>query len=169
MQKIKYKGNYITVTEEEISGHTYERVKLRKGVHVIPYSNDGKIMLMNEKREHEDKSRWKLVSGWVDKEGGSILDHAIDELAEEVAYSAENWQEIYSSDYVDKTISPSAYYFTCNNLLKLENPPENPDTGFVLGYDWFSFDEIFAMMSQNKILRDDSIMVALHFLYEKNK
>lgn len=145
----------------------FERVKLRKGVQVIPYNN-GKIMLINENRTHENKARWKLISGWVDKPEKSIRDHAIEELAEEVAYQAENWKEIYHSDNNDKTISTSSYYFSCENLEKLKNPPENPDSCIVLEYDWFTFDEIFKMISNKKILPESPIMLALLFLYEKD-
>ncbi len=168
MQEIKYKGKYIQVTEEEIHGHIFERVKLRKGVHVIPYNKEGKILLILESRVHENKPRWKLVSGWVDKKGKSILEHAREELAEEVGYEAEHWKEIYNNDYDDMTISPSTYYFVCDNLKKMENPPENPDSGEIISYNWFSFDEIFQMVSDGKILKSDSIMVALSFLYENN-
>lgn len=168
MQEVKYKGNYITVTEENINGHVFERVKLRKGVHLIPYrEEDNKILLIYEERIHERSPRWKLVSGWVDKEHKSILEHAQEELAEEVGYAAKYWQEIYNSDRDDLTVSPSTYFFVCKYLTKLEHPPINPDSGGVLNYDWFSFDEIFHMLSENQIEKDGSIMVALSFLYDQ--
>ena len=87
---------------------------------------------------------------------------------EEVGYKAQHWQEIYNNDRNDLTCSLSKYYFTCDGLEKLENPPENPDSGEVLAYDWFSFDDIFHMINDGKILQDDSILVALSFLYENN-
>ena len=168
MQEIKYKGNYITVTEEDINGHIFERVKLRKGVHLIPYREENKkILLIYEERIHEHKPRWKLVSGWVDKENKSVLEHAQEELAEEIGYSAEYWQEVYSTDREDLTISPSTYFFVCQHLTKLEHPPLNPDSGRVLTYEWFSFDEIFQMLSKDQIKKDGSIMVALSFLYDQ--
>ena len=168
MQEIKYKGNYITVTEENIGGHIFERVKLRKSVYVIPYrEEDKKILLIFEERIHENKARWKLISGWVDKEHKTILEHAQEELAEEVGFEADLWKEIYNTDYNDKTISGSTYYFVCQKLKQLENPPRNPDSGEVLKYDWFSFDEIFQMVLEGTLLKDESIMVALSFLYEK--
>ena len=167
MQEIKYSGNYITVTEENINNHIFERVKLRRGVHIIPYRDDGKILLIYERRVHERDIRWKLVSGWVDKEHKTILEHAQEELAEEVGYSAEQWREFYNTDRNDLTFSTSTYYFTCTHLTKLENPPINPDSGEILEYGWFSFDEIFQMLSKNQIEKDGSIMVALSFLYNQ--
>lgn len=62
MREIKYKGNYMEVSEENIDGHIYERVKLLPGVIVIPV-RDGEILFMREFRKHENISRIKLVSG----------------------------------------------------------------------------------------------------------
>ncbi len=167
MQEVKYQGNYITVTEEEINGHVFERIKLRKGVYVIPYREDGKILLIHEKRIHENGSRWKLISGWVDKKNKSILEHAQEELAEEIGYEASEWKEFYNSDFSDKTYSSSNYYFTCTHLSPLENPPQNPDSGAVLAHEWFSFEEIFDLIHKKKILMGEPIMVALSFLHER--
>jgi 8-oxo-dGTP pyrophosphatase MutT (NUDIX family) len=170
MQETRYKGNYITVTEEIIHGHRYERVLLRPGIQVIPYREDGKILLMHESRTHETISRWKLVSGWVDKDGKTPLEHAIDELAEEVGYTATSWFHISKMDDKNFTISFQTDFFACTDLVKIPNPPNNPDEGCqVLDCGWFSFDEIFDLMADGRMLKDNTILVALCYMREQLK
>lgn len=170
MKETRYEGNYIQVSEEVIDGHTYERALLRPGVHVIPYRNDGKIMLMHESRAHETSPRWKLVSGWIDKDSKTDLEHAIEELAEEVGHTAQTWIKLPRMDDNNFTVSFQADFFVCTDLEKIENPPLNPDQGCtVLGYDWFTFDEIFDMMHDGKILKDNTILVALSYMREQPK
>lgn len=169
MQKEVYKGNYITVTEEDIDGHIFERAQLRSGVQVIPYEN-GKIMLIHESRAHETGSRWKLVSGWIDKNGKTFLDHAKEELAEEAGYCAKKWKELPPIGDNNFTISFNTHFFVCEDLEKLEEPPINPDENCeVFDVRWFSFDEIFELMLQDKILKDNTMMVALSFIKDREK
>jgi len=170
MKEIKYQGNYITVTEEEINGHIYERAQLREGVRVIPIQNN-KVLLMSEFRPHEKDYRWKLVSGWCDKEKRSPLEHAQEELAEELGMQAENWKEFFNSILPNATLSPSTHYFLCENISELEEKVENPDVGAdINGHDWFSFDEIFHLINEGKMWPDDATMVVLWHLYNlKNK
>lgn len=170
MKETRYKGNYISVSEEIIDGHVYERALLRPGVHIIPYRDNGKILLMHESRPHETNPRWKLVSGWIDKEHKTALEHAIEELAEEVGHTAETWIQLPKMDDANFTVSFQADFFACRGLQKIEQPPENPDNGCeVLGYDWFSFDQIFDMLNDGKILKDNAILVALSYIREQEK
>ena len=170
MQHIRYTGNYITVTEETIHNHVFERVVLRPGVQVIPYRDDGKILLMHESRLHETTSRWKLVAGWIDKDGTTPLQHAIDELAEEVGYTATSWTHLLKMDDTNFTVSYQTDFFVCTDLVKIPNPPNNPDEGCqVFGCEWFSFDEIFDLMTEGRILKDNTILVALCYIREQLK
>ncbi|MCI5050689.1 MAG: NUDIX domain-containing protein [Candidatus Pacebacteria bacterium] len=170
MKEIKYQGNYLTLSEEVINNHVYERVSLRPGVHVMPVKNE-KILLMHEYRPHEKKSRWKLVSGWVDKEHMSPLDHAKEELAEEVGMQAKNWSELYNTHFPNATINGNTYYFLCSEVSELEIKIENPDIGAeVHGYDWFDLDTIFHYLNEGKIWPDDSTLAMIWYLTnQKNK
>lgn len=164
MKEIKYQGKYLTITEEIINNHTYERVSLRPGVHVMPVDRN-KILLMNEFRPHEKAARWKLVSGWVDKEHLSPLDHAKEELAEEVGMQAEEWQEVYNTIHPNGTVNANTYYFICKNITELEKKIENPDIGAkVHGYEWFDLDTIFEYLNAGKIWPDDSTLAMIWYL-----
>lgn len=169
MQHKKYVGKYITVTEEDINGHTYERATLRPGVHVIPIQ-DNKILFMNESRIHENGSRWKLVSGWCDKVDLSPLDHAKEELAEELGMQADNWEMIYDTNAPGATLNPHTYYFTCSNVTHIQEHIHNPDHGCeVLGHKWFGFQEILDAVAGGVMWMDDSALAALVVLHNQQK
>jgi len=168
MKSIKYKGSYITTSEEEINGHIYERTELMSNVHVLPIRGN-KILLMNEFRTHEKKSRWKLITGWCDKEGKSSLEHAQEELAEEVGMQAEHWEEIFYANVPHATVNLNTHYFVCTEISELEEKIDNPDTGEVLDYAWFDFNEIFNLIDQKKIWPGQSTMIAVSYLYNLNK
>ncbi len=163
-----YQGKYIKITEEEIHGHTYERTSLLPNVHVLPI-RDNKILLMNEYRTHEKSSRWKLISGWCDKENKKPLDHAQEELAEEVGMQAEYWEEFFDGSSENATVNYNTHYFVCKNISELPEKIESPDSGEVLDYDWFRLDQIFDMINQGKIWPGASTMVAVWYLYNAQR
>lgn len=168
MKHIKYQGKYITTSEEEINGHVYERTELIPNVHVLPI-RDSKILLMNEFRTHEKTSRWKLITGWAEKEGKTLVEHAQEELAEEVGMQAENWEEFFDGSAPNATVSLNTHYFICTDISELDEKVNNPDTSIVLEYDWFSYEEIFELINVGKMYPDESSMIALWYLYSKKK
>jgi len=164
MKEIKYQGKYISVTEEDINNHVYERVEVKEGVQVFPYK-EGKILLIKELRTHEKQARWKFVSGMCDKEGKTPLEHAQEELAEEASMIAESWEEIYSSSVPFATINPNVHFFVCTDVRELSVSIENPDTSIVIEKRWFTFEELFQLMNTKEIWLDDVLMVAVWYLY----
>lgn len=168
MKEEKYKGKYITITEEIINNHVYERVAIREGVQVFPY-RDEKILLIKEYRTHEKKARYKFVSGMCDKDGKSPLNHAKEELAEEAQMKAEYWEEIYNSQVPNATINPNVHFFVCTEISELEETIENPDSSEVLETRWCSLEDLFQLMNQKEIWLDDVLMVAVWYLNNKKK
>jgi len=169
MKNIRYEGKYITLSEEVIGTHTYERITLRAGVNVIPVK-DKKVLLIKEKRTHEDEPRWKVVSGWCDKDEKTPLSHAQEELAEEANMQAEHWEEVYTTNIPNATINPNVHYFTCFGLSELSYIHENPDSCIILEKKWFSFDELFELINTKQTWMDHSLMVVLWVLYnQKNE
>lgn len=168
MKHAKYRGKYITTSEEVINGHTYERTELIPNVHVMPV-RDNKILLMNEFRTHEKSSRWKLITGWCEKENKNPLEHAQEELAEEVGMQAKYWEEYFNASVPNATVNLNTRYFVCKNISKLDQKIENPDSGEVLDYNWFSYDEIFELINNKKMYPGQSTMFALLYLYNLNQ
>ena len=168
MKKNVYKGRYISVSEERINNHVYERVQLRPGVQVIPVEGET-VLLIKEKRTHEDTHRWKLVSGWRDKEDKTALEHAQEELAEEANMKAKHWEELEGSALESATFNPNTTYFLCHEVSELPYEHENPDSCIVYDKRWFSFEEVFELVSTKEAWCDDTILVALVVLYNQKK
>lgn len=169
MRKNVYKGRYITVSEELIGDHVYERMELLPGVHILPIRDD-KILLMNEYRSHEKGSRWKLVTGWCDKSEKTPLDHAKEELAEELGMQAETWVEFFDGSVPNATVNGNTKYFLCKDISELDEKIENPDLGCVVnGYKWFDYHQVFELINQGKMYPGASSMIALWCLYNESK
>lgn len=169
MKQIIYQGKYITTSEEEINGHIYERTELIPNVHVLPI-RDNKILLMNEFRTHEKSSRWKLVTGWAEKKGKTLLEHAQEELAEEVGMQAKSWKEFFDASVPHATVNLNTHYFVCTDISELAEKIDNPDVGCIVNkYDWFTFGQIFELINNGKMFPDESSMIALWYLYSHNK
>ena len=166
-RKTSYSGRYLTMSEEEIGGHVYERVTLRPGVKVIPCDDDGKVLLIREKKLNERAPRWKLISGWMDKAGKDALAVAQEELAEEAGMAAEEWQEYLHWDKTGFTIEQEQWFFICRGLSRLEDPPENPDQGTISEMMWVGMDELFGLVDNRDMLWDSDTMVVIQILREQ--
>ena len=167
MKQIKYKGKYIETSEEKIHTHTYERTALIPNVHVLPI-RDNKILLINEFKTHEKKARWKLVTGWAEKTNKNLLEHAQEELAEEVGMKADLWKEFFNADTPNGTVNLNTHYFVCRNISILDHKIENPDTGEVLGFEWFTYEDIWMMINEGLMYPEQSTLVALWYLRSLN-
>lgn len=124
MEKTVYKGNIITVTEEEIGGITWERAYLPSGVIIFPITSDGKIILIKERRPHEDPPvRIKPVSGILEEKLGSPEENAQREMQEEIGFRAKK-MELLMTLKGTGTITHCQHFFVARGLVhsKLPNP-----------------------------------------------
>lgn len=124
MEKEVYKGNIIRVTEEEIHGINWERAYTPDGVVVFPITKEGKIILIEESRPHENPPvRIKPVSGILEPELGSPLENAQREMQEEIGFKSMRMEPLWTLKGTG-TINSSQYYFIAYDLVpsKLPNP-----------------------------------------------
>lgn len=124
MEKIVYKGNILTVTEEVIGGITWEKVHLPSGVVVFPITDDGKIILIREKRPHENPPvRIKAVSGILEEDLGSPEENAQREMQEEIGFKAREMNLLLEMKSTG-TVTHTTYFFVAKGLenSKLPNP-----------------------------------------------
>lgn len=129
MQKQVYKGQIVRVTEEEISGITWERVFLPSGVVIFPINDQGEVLMVEEKRPHENPSvRIKPVSGILEPDKGSPAENAQREMQEEIGFRAtalENFWTLKGSG----TINHEQYFFVARGLIPSKLPnPDGEDT-----------------------------------------
>lgn len=141
----------MTLTEERLENHTYERVHLRSGVFVIPMNEKREILLIKEKRKHEGEIRWKIITGWVDKKHVDPEQIAREELAEEAQMQCQEMQQVYEVPRSKQTISTHEYYYIAKNCSDLAVPINNPDGDIVLDMKWVSESEYLELIDSQEI------------------
>jgi 8-oxo-dGTP pyrophosphatase MutT (NUDIX family) len=158
--KAVYTGKFITVTEEPIGKFTYERAFLIPSVQVIPVV-DGKVLMIKEHRREEGRSRWKFVSGFVDKPGLSAEEIAQEELMEEAGFVAGKLVKYHSHDPKHTFIIPITYFLAYD--LK-EQKKLNPDGDVVEEIKYFSIDELYQRVLDGEFdfLHEASVILKLH-------
>lgn len=124
MEKTVYKGNIISVTEEVIGAITWERVHLPSGVIIFPITAEGKIILIQERRPHENPPvRIKPVSGILEEDLGSPEENAQREMQEEIGLKARE-MKLFWKFQGSGTITHTQYFYVARGLeaSKLPNP-----------------------------------------------
>ena len=150
METEVFKGQIIRVTEEKIENINWERVYLPSGVIIFPINEKGEILMVEEKRPHENPSmRIKPVSGILELDKGSPEENAQREMQEEIGFKAgvlENFWTMKSSG----TVNSVQYFYIARNLeiSKLPNP-DGEDT--IMSVKAFSPDELMQMYLQDRI------------------
>lgn len=149
MENFKYSGKFIQVSEVNIDNQIWEKAYLPSGVILFPFNNDGKLMVIREKRPHEEnKSRLKFVSGHLE-DTENVLETANRELQEEVGFKSLNLQ-IFHEHHSSGTINNSLYFVLAKNLVpsKLPNPDGEETIMEVLYYE---LSEVKEMLLNGKI------------------
>ncbi len=124
MEKLVYKGNIIKVTEEKINHIVWERAYVPDGVIIFPLTSEGKILLVKEKRPHENPPvRIKPVSGILEYEKGTPEENAQRELQEEIGFKATHIELLWKFQG-SGTVTSKQYFFLARDLVpsKLPNP-----------------------------------------------
>ncbi len=123
MEKTQWQGQFIKVTTEEKSGISWERVYLPEGVVIFPVTDSGKILLIRERRPHENPPvRLKPVSGMLDA-GETAEENAQRELQEEIGFKAKSMREFWTYK-TSGTVNSVTHFFVAKGLeaSKLPNP-----------------------------------------------
>lgn len=149
MEKFKYIGNFIRVSELEIDNHIWEKVYLSNGVVIFPFNNDGQLLIIKEKRPHEKAGeRLKFISGHLE-DGESVLETANRELQEEVGLKASHL-EVFHEHHSNGTINNSLYFVLAKNLIESKLPnPDGEDT--IMEKHFIDLEKLKEMLLTNKI------------------
>lgn len=137
MEKQVYKGNIIKVTEETIEDILWERAYLPDGVVVFPINDEGKLLLVKERRPHENPPyRVKPVSGILEPDKGTPAENAIREMQEEIGLKASSL-ELLMEMKGSGTVNHVQYFFVARGLSpsKLPNPDGEHTIMEVQAYD----------------------------------
>lgn len=150
MEKEVYKGNIIRITEEKIGGIVWERAYLPDGVIVFPVTSEGKILLVKEKRPHENPpERIKPVSGILEHDKGTPLENAQREMQEEIGFKSLN-MELLWTQRGSGTVNSQQYYFVARDLVESKLPnPDGEDT--IMELMAFTPEELLQMLMKDEI------------------
>ena len=150
MEEIKYNGKFIKVAEKIIDGAIWEKVYLKSGVEVFPITKEGKIIMIEERRPHENNPiRLKFVTGLMDKEGEDPLETANRELQEEIGYKASQ-MEVLTHRESSGTINNHFYQIIARDLIPSKIPnPDGEDT--IVSIKEFSLEEIEKLLIEEKL------------------
>lgn len=124
MENEVYKGNIVRVTEETIGHVNWERVYVPNGVIIFPIDNEGRILLIEERRPHENPPvRIKPVSGILELDKGTPVENAQREMQEEIGLKALEMEFLWTMKGTG-TINHEQHFFIARNLVpsKLPNP-----------------------------------------------
>jgi ADP-ribose pyrophosphatase len=150
MEKEVYKGNIIKVTEEKINGIVWERAYLPDGVIIFPITENGQIILIEEKRPHEKPNiRLKAVSGILEHNKGTPEENAQRELQEEIGFKANRLEKLMVING-SGTVNSTQYFFIARGLTpsKLTNP-DGDDT--ILDVRYFTPDDLYEAIMKERI------------------
>lgn len=124
MENTAWQGNVIKVTTEVIGEQTWERAYLPNGVVVFPVTDEGKILIIKERRLHETPPiRLKFVTGMLEP-GADPADDANRELQEEIGYKANTLIPVWKC-VSNGTVNSVTHFYLAKNLFKSKLP--NPD------------------------------------------
>ena len=149
MENLKYKGQFISVTEEEIDGIYWERAYLHDGVIVYASDNDGHFYLILERRPHEKPAqRLKMVTGIYETEF-SLEENVNRELQEEIGKKAKEI-ELLLSVKSSGTINTTTHIVWARDVYDSKLPnPDGEDT--IMEIQKVSFSNLERMILNHEI------------------
>jgi len=160
-EKTVYSGKYLTVKEQDVGKFVYERAIMRPSVQVIPFADDGRILLIKERRLVEGRTRWKFVAGFIDKPGLSDEEIAQEELMEEAGLAAGKLVRYYYLEDNHTFVIPITYFLAYD--LKVKRKP-NPDGDVIEEVRAFSIEELYQRVLNGEFdfLHEASVIMMLH-------
>lgn len=124
MEETMWKGKFVRVTTEKMDDLVWERAYIPDGVVIFPVTDDGKILMIRERRPHETPSvRLKAISGVLD-DGEAPIVSAQRELREEVGYRSDDLVEFWHYA-TSGTVNANTHFFLAKQLKESKLP--NPD------------------------------------------
>jgi ADP-ribose pyrophosphatase YjhB (NUDIX family) len=120
---LRYAGQYIQIKEQTIGTNVWEKAFFKSGVVVYPFTNDGKLILVEELRPHEiPNARVKPVTGIIEDEY-TIEENALKELREEIGLGAKTVKQFLHLSSTG-TINSHQYFVLATGLYpdKIPNP-----------------------------------------------
>jgi len=127
MKKEIFQGKIVSLFIEKTkkdSSVFRERVYLLDSVNIFPFTENGKIILIKEKRwEKKNKPTIKIISGLVNN-NEKPLNAAKRELIEEMGLKALQWQKIFTIEQKG-TVNQNRHYYIAKGLKQIAQGEKN--------------------------------------------
>lgn len=142
----------------------YEQAQLKGSVHILPITNEGKVLLIKEKRVEDDgKHKVRIISGILE-DNESYIEATKRELLEETGYEAKDL-ELFIEISEKNAIKDIRYYVLAYGLKKVKEP-NLEETENIIGIEEFSVKELFEK-SLNGDFGTSKSVIAINKLYTK--
>lgn len=149
MEKIRYQGRYLKITEMVVGEHIWEKVFVPDGLVVFPIDQNKNIYFVQERRPHETPSlRIKPVTGIYESEY-DIVENTNRELQEELGFGAKEvipFLSIKSSGTINNLV-----HFTLAKGLYPSKLPNPDGEDSIVSHQIFSLDQIISELHQGQI------------------
>jgi 8-oxo-dGTP pyrophosphatase MutT (NUDIX family) len=146
-----------------IEGHHVVDIP-RPAAGVIPVGPDGRILLIEHHRFITDTTAWEIPAGGIDA-GEDLHAAAARELREESGLAAERL-EFLGTYYPSIGVSNHTFHLFIGHGCREVGPII--DTNEVIRAQWFTPDEVWAMLERNEI-RDGFSLTGLLWLFARNR
>lgn len=161
-----YKGNVTEYTVQEVrlpDGKRAQREIVRHAgaSAVIPFTEDGRMVLVKQYRKAIDQISIEIPAGIKDAEDNSALVTAKRELEEETGYRADNWAFVTSFFSTPGFTDEYLEIYEASGLKKVDNPL-NMDEDESIELMEVTFDEAWDLY-EKKLLRDSKTVLALFY------
>ncbi len=115
---------------------------------VVPIGDDGRILLIDHYRFQTDTRGWEIPAGKI--EAGESAGQAVTrELREETGHHAATFKYLGKYHPSNGSSNQTFHIFVARGVTRLG---EIEDTNEVVGLNWFSRDEVRAMIARDEIL-----------------
>ena len=123
----KFKCDFFEVIEDMVikpdgSDGSYQTIKMKPGVNVLPLDEDGNVYLTTQYRYALEQECVEVIAGGIEK-GETPLYSAKKEAHEELGIEAEEWHEFGVMDVDTSIVNSQAHQFLARKL-KFKEPEQ---------------------------------------------
>lgn len=170
-KEVIFDGSLIHLEREEVllpNGKTSIREIIRHpgAIAMIPFTKDGKIVLVRQFRKPLDRTVVEIPAGKLEKSDTDPLTAAKRELEEETHYRAERWEEITTMYPTPAYVDEKFILYLAEGLSTVENPLPGDEDEFIEVLEC-TYEEAIALKDSGEIC-DAKTLYALLYWQLKN-